>query len=141
MSDFSNAKPGDKVYCLLHGEGIIEDKVHLKSLTYYNPLISVQFNDTYKSLVRYTYDGYRMDGTVLSKEPLLYWIRPEIIEKKRKIKKSGWINIFQQASDRIFLTGVIYNSYDEAKERQVKTKFWQDTLYLDTVKIEFEVEE
>ena len=76
MSKFKNAKVGDKVYCLMYGEGVI-DAIQ----SFGSGMLYVAFNEQYGAI--YTFDGCVY---VKGKNPTLYWEKPEIIEKERVFK-------------------------------------------------------
>lgn len=79
MANFENAKVGDKVYCLINGEGEIDEPID-----FHNSFpISVSFgNDVFES---YLLDGRLHDST--NKTPILYHSKPTIIEAKSMVKK------------------------------------------------------
>ena len=79
MSDFSNAKVGDKVWDLLHGEGVIMSLDE-------NCDIVVDFGDKLRSCVTYRLNGV-MNNLSLNYERSLYHSKPTIIEAKRIVKK------------------------------------------------------
>lgn len=150
MSDFSNAKVGDRVYCLIYGEGVICSIVFRPriALCLYGPdekCFKVEFNiHQTRLLVYYTSNGYKLDGNVPSIEPTLYWVKPEIIEKKRKVKKSGWVNIYESQHCHFpYWSGNIFQSKEEALNKGFDTQHLTSHIgkLLDTIQIEFEVEE
>lgn len=82
---FINAKRGDKVYCLLNGDGEV---VEVTTDPYFP--INVCFGNASKP------ENYNLDGKLQGwhRESTLYWSKPEIIEPKRPIEKviEGFVN-------------------------------------------------
>jgi hypothetical protein len=93
MPNFSNAKIGDKVYSLLHGEAFI---VSIDKTTYTRPYLNAQIP------TGYTFSFYE-DGRAHSLDPCVFWSKPEISDPpppKRKIVKSveKWVLISQDGT-------------------------------------------
>ena len=67
MNDFTNAKVGDKVYCLLFGEGIIVENYGIWD-------IAVNFSSG--NYCCYTFEGKFNENA----NPTLYWNKPQNID-------------------------------------------------------------
>lgn len=88
---FADAKEGDKVYSLLHGEGIVGFRG--TSVEYPLRVHFECYNDTF------TLDG---KANTIHAHPTLYWTKPEIIvppRPKRKVEKTMdvWVNHYSDA--------------------------------------------
>ncbi len=75
MSKFKDAKVGDKVYCLINGEGKITN-IDEDLMVY---PICIKFK-THGYFYNFSYNGHSNKRHV---NPTLYWEKPEIIENKR----------------------------------------------------------
>jgi hypothetical protein len=110
--DFRNAKPGDKVYSVIHGHGII-------SSIYLEPGIALPLGVKFNSLrenetVFYTFDGRFTQAT----NPTLFWpgstlTIPYPPEKVVAYKKTFYLNLSVDP-ERRFLD--IFDSKKEAEE-------------------------
>jgi hypothetical protein len=72
MNDFSKAKIGQRVYCLLWGYGAIVDATHCDS----HPILVKFCKGVGDFKESYTVDGFLTDAHF---SPTLYWNKPEII--------------------------------------------------------------
>lgn len=81
MPDFTNAQIGDSVYSLIHGKGKIYS-IRDNSVTLY-PIV-VSFENS-KGNLAFTLDGKSQNN---AENSILFWEKPDIIEKKRKVKKT-----------------------------------------------------
>ena len=100
MSKFKNAKVGDKVYCLLYGEGEI---INIDANLYYS--VEVSFNT---GLFR----SYSTCGELLSDHStvVLYWEKPEIIEKKRVRSVTKYRVVYRDRSRELVVSSGFYKS-------------------------------
>jgi len=127
MSKFKNVKVGDKVYCLMNGEGEV---ISINKSAY--PLrVSFEFESCKAS---YTYEGREISR---SKTPMLYWEKPEIIEKKRTRKVTKYKVVYKDINGILQISQGYYK--DENHFLLSFTPFVFDSLILSTAK-EFEEE-
>lgn len=115
MKEFEKAKVGDKVYCLIHGEGKIISILHNIPFP-----IEVHFNG--RGVSNYTLDG---KINITDNTPRLYWSKPEIIapeRPRRLIDKviTKYCNIYKE-SDGTIVNGLIaYNDKSSAIHQACK---------------------
>lgn len=112
---FRDAKPGQKVWCVLNGWGVIKSinkswgfpvRVYFEHIDYE---------------VGYTYDGKLFDN---NKNPCLFWDEIQITpppKPKRKVKKTieGWANIYHLNPDGVTQL-FMHNTKESAEECNVK---------------------
>lgn len=118
QNDFSNAKVGDKVYCLINGEGVISKIIGNGTYP-----IRVSFDEG-NSRDCYTRIGKIFDTT---SHPSLYHSKPEIIPAKGLIVKElkGFITFVKRDSEEAkepifhFAMDTRYNSCSNEDERNI----------------------
>jgi hypothetical protein len=109
-SNFSGAKPGDRVWGFVSGWGTIKE---------------VNFNETFSILV-YFDNGherfYNIDGRSLNSDinPTLFWdeITFQIPEPpKRTVKVKRWVNIYKLCGYKYLTDAVLFQTKESATKR------------------------
>jgi len=94
-------KKGDKVYSILKGWGEVTEDEGLRIL--------VEFG--HNNLLYYRNNGkYRMDDI----NPELYHTEPQIIVPKRRVERTGWISVSNEASEGYIACSNIRNNEKDA---------------------------
>lgn len=132
MAKFSEAREGDVVYSILHGDGKIVnvrgDGLAPIDVEFQDQIIRVFTTDGKWTEIRHWEDNH----------PILYWSKPQISDDKppkRKVKKVGYVNIYQNSEGK--LSCGLISDKPFSPEEISSVAAWK---YVANGKIEYEME-